>query len=448
MNLAAFASLRAPISSRRAPISSLRAPNASLSAFNSSYRASTSSLQAPNPGPASSNSSFRTCLESLRAGIGVVALLVSSAAAADYSWQVAGSHRNDSAGNLETNRNRLNATYYFFPVEDGDGPYELAPFLNQSSFAAFDAARERSRQTFEFPALGTIGPGPVDDRFGSLVPAPVGIWPLAGDELDRNLDADASDYAVSGQYVWPEGGWYAGGRFERGTGAEDRPTIRCYYDPVISISGWCEQESEESVTDSEGFDLWAGKYFGHETALDLRIGSNVRTTMNEIGLALPFLPLSAFGAAFEFGSETETESAMLSVRRAGLLGSSVYWLAANVSSIRSDTRLIYPSIGGFDPFPDLDLSTSSYRYGFTAGLYPTRTLGFRMSFLRGDGGGGLTGVSASWFFVPRAAVEARLTRVEFDFEPSAAIPTMAYPVLDFPGPDGLDSISLRLLGRF
>ena len=396
--------------------------------------------------------SLRGSREGFRAGIGIGALIVSSAAAADYSWQVAGSYRDDSADTEEANLTRLTATYYFSPVDDQDGPYELAPFLNRSSFAAFDAAREQSRQTFEFPALGLIGPGPVFDPSGRPNQPPVGIWPPADDEQEFNLGADASDYAVSGQYVWPEGGWYVGGRLERGTATQDRRETRCYYD-FFDLTSFptplrCEINLGEFVTDSEGFDLWAGRYFGYETALDLRIGSNVWTTVDELDLALPVLPNPVFGAAFEVGSETETERARLSVRRAGLLGRNVYWLAAHVSSIRSDTRLILPSIRGSDPIPDLDLSTSSYQYGFTAGLYPNRVLGFRMVVLRGEEGGGLAGVSTSWFFVPRAAVEARLTRVEFEFEPSAAFSGRQFVGPGALGPGSLDSVSLRLLGRF
>lgn len=453
MNLAAFASHRTPISGLRLPISGLRARDASLSAFNSSYRAFTSSLQARNLSLATTNARFRACLESLRAGFGVVALLVSSAATADYSWQVSGSHRDDSSENLATYRNSLDAAYYLSPVDDGDGPYELAAFLNRSSFAAVYAARERSRQSFGLPALGFIGWGPAIDPSGSPLPAtdtfpPIGSLLPAGDELDLNLDAEASDYAVSGQYVWPEAGWYVGGSLDRGTAAAERPTVRCGFNRFEFVSEWCEMDLGESETDSEGFDLWVGKYFGNETSLDLRIGSNVQATMEEFDLGLPFRSLTDYLFELESGSETETDSATLSVRRAGLLGSSVYWLAANVTSNRSDFRPVLPPIPGIDLPPDLGLSTRSNRYGFTAGLYPTRTLGFRMRFLRGDRGGGLTGVSASWFFVPRAAVEVRLTRVEFDFEPFADSPSTPYPASYLAGPDGLDSISLRLLGRF
>ena len=389
-------------------------------------------------------SSLRASVESVRAGIGIGALVVSSVAAADYSWQVAGSHRDDSTGNLEASRNRLTATYYFSPVDDGEGPYELTAFLNRSSFAAFDAAREQSRRRLIFPALGIIDFGPAVDPSGRPLRPPVGIWPPAVDGQELDLGADASDYAVSGQHVWPEGGWYVGGRLKRGAEAQDQQAMRCYYDPFGAQSVRCEPDLEQSVTDSEGVDLWAGRYFGNETALDLRIGSNVRTTVHELGRALPnFGSIPGFIAPFEPGSETETESAILSVRRAGLLGSSVYWLAANVTSIRSDFRLINLPIPGIDLSPDFDFSTRSNQYGFTAGLYPTRALGFRVSFLRDDEGGGLTGVSASWFFIPRAAVEARITRAEFDFEP-----TTVDPVSYLAGPGGLDSISLRLLGRF
>ena len=319
--------------------------------------------------------------------LGLCALAFSSAASAQFSWQVAGSYRDDSSNVLDSNQTALSATYYFSQIDEQDSPLELAPFLNRSSYVTIEGAW--------------------GERSGSYHYAPDGLLSPETDEIEIDLGADTSEYAVSGRYVWPDAGWYVGGRIERGH--IDRRGDRLLL---------------ETDTDSEGFDLRVGKYLGYGTALELRIGSAVRTRIEELNFP-------RLNAEIDFGTETETDHAELSVRHAGILDNRIYWLAANVGRVRSDTRRIAPA--AFQPDSGLERSTSGSRYGFAAGLYPSRTFGVRLFYSRTDGDSSLTGVSASWFFVPNAAVELGIARTKFDFE--------QFPL-------DMDSVTLRLLARF
>ena len=62
-------------------------------------------------------------------------VIASAAMAAEYSWQVSGSYEDvDAEAGVETSHSSLRATYYPSSVDDQVGPYELAPFLNRSSY--------------------------------------------------------------------------------------------------------------------------------------------------------------------------------------------------------------------------------------------------------------------------------------------------------------------------
>lgn len=63
-------------------------------------------------------------------------VIVPAAVGAEYSWQVTGSYEDvDAQNKAETSHSSLRATYcYLSSVDDRVGPYELAPFLNRSSY--------------------------------------------------------------------------------------------------------------------------------------------------------------------------------------------------------------------------------------------------------------------------------------------------------------------------
>ena len=93
--------------------------------------------------------------------------------------------------------------YHLDEVDDAVGPYELAPFLNLSSYVAFGTGRTKTREE-AYPSLATVDfvsdespPGLPNDDFGfSRVDTAV----LA---ITSDSGFDSSDFAVDGRYAWP-----------------------------------------------------------------------------------------------------------------------------------------------------------------------------------------------------------------------------------------------------
>ena len=385
-------------------------------------------------------------------------LILPATFAEEYSWQVAGRYEDREAGAAaDSSGSSVRATWYPAAVDDEAGPYELAPFLNRSSYVTVASTRLRHREQL-FPALlpetfVSDGRRP-DDR--SFVGA-IGVFPPDYVAFPSESGIDASQYAVNGRYVWPGSGWYAGGHARRGD-SEMLP------DPFFT----------QTDMGDEGAGLIAGRYFGPRTTLELGLGTE-RMSQELRASPLPIDPF--FGAigspdrivtpgvtrivsfSVQTGFETETENARLSVRHVGHLGDSTFSLSASIRSSRSDTRISLPAprdifspddlFGIPDPvnialgpqFETLEFteSYSERMYRLSGVLYPTQSLGVRLTFsnLNHDNAGSsdLVGLSANWFFVRNAAVEVELTRTSSGNR---------YVV----GLRDTDAVAVRLLGRF
>ena len=148
-------------------------------------------------------------------------LILSTTLGQEYSWQVSGSYLDETAQSTATIQHRLlRATYYLFPVDGTVGPYELAPFLNRSSYVTVGADRTKIREE-TFLSIGA------DPGFGSspLPAEPIGeptrLYRFDGEvatvpPFPAESGQDTADYAVAGRYVWPGAGWYAGASARRG----------------------------------------------------------------------------------------------------------------------------------------------------------------------------------------------------------------------------------------
>ena len=385
----------------------------------------------------------------LATGLCAGCVILSAAVADEYSWQVSASYYDDDAANaVQANHRLVRATYYSSAVDDRVGPYELAPFLNRSSYVAAGAGRTRVREE-AFPALsiyataiGGIPPDAAIDFIGSgsavsLFPAESGI--------------DSSEYAVDGRYVWPGSGWYAGAHAQRSDG-DLLPQL-----PFLQLT------AEFRTTG-----LFAGRYFGPRTAVELGLGSEEisqeqRTDLfaNDPVFGLPGLgDVRGFYGAASFGSrsDTETDNARLSVKHVGDLGDSVFALSASVRSSRADTwvsvtfppDLVLPA-NPFDPPGSVPVrlvpavspihagSEREREISLSGALFPVASLGVRLTVSTSDhdtrGTSDLIGLSATWFFVRNAAVEIGLTRT-----------SSAHGY--FPGSTDTDSVGVQLLGRF
>ena len=392
--------------------------------------------------------------------------ILSAASAAEYSWEVSGSYLDgDAAETVQTRGSTLQATYYLSAVNEEAGPYELAPFLNRSSYVSVLTARTKLREQV-FPAFiaydtysvpgepvvpGVPAGAPDDGVFRSIGPFPPEDFPPYGFPAESGIDT--SEYAVAGRYVWPVSGWYAGARAQRGSGDQ--------------LPEWPFGQTEVDREDTHAF---VGRYFGPRTALELGFESE---TVGQETLAYPYPfggdAMSAFPGPIEIGivefrtrAEVETDNARLSVRHVGDLGESTFEVSAGVHASRSETRL-FPSFPpiiaepldpfdssvpprgldvGLDPetsFFDFSQSERERGYSLSGALFPTAALGVRLTFSSSDhdtfGLADSVNLSANWFFLRNAAVEVELSRTDSD---------LGYA----PDPDSTDSVAVRILGRF
>ncbi|MCZ0954104.1 MAG: hypothetical protein OXJ56_16155 [Rhodospirillaceae bacterium] len=388
-------------------------------------------------------------------------VVLSAAIAAEYSWQVTGGYEDiDSEGSIETNHSSMRATWYFSAVDDQVGPYELAPFLNRSSHVSVSTGRTKLREQL-YPAIfgdGIISGGPVPDNAtdfhwltspGSVVTYPAS-WP-------SESGLNSSEYALDGRYVWPGAGWYAGAHASR----SDADMLPDY--PFA-----------QTTAGHESAGLFAGRYFGTRTALELDFGSD---TASQETLVTPFFFDPVFGGpvlpgnpgipgipGFEpielrTGTDIETDEVRLSVRHVGQLGDSTVAFSASIRSSRSETRLILPEPRGFFPAIDefgspvrfvSDLSPDSIYndifeserergYSLSGALFPTPALGVHLNYTNSDhdtwGIRDAVGLSANWFFLRNAAIEIQLVRTDSGG---------GY----FTGSPDSDSLGVRLHGRF
>ena len=375
--------------------------------------------------------------------------ILSPALAEPYSWQVSGDYGDETAGNTATAQNRLlRATYYLSPVNDSVGPYELAPFLNWSSYLSVDAGSTKLREEayLNYSALALASDDPP-----SVVP--VGVNGTFS-SFPSESGFDTSDYAVEGRYVWPASGWYAGARARRGDGDAA---------PLLSFF--------RTTTESRRSGLFAGLYFGPRTAVEVDLESE---TMNEdVRMNVPgFDPLFGLpnvsnvgGAAlvvdYEYGlvTDVERDNAAISVRHVGYLGGSTFEFSSSVRASRTVAGFSLqtpPALVGWGNFSDWPAgrpagpfpafapvqnfpSEREREVSVSGALFPVQSLGVRLTAATSDhdafGTSDAVGLSANWFFVRNAALGIELTRHRS---------ARGYA----PDSRAMDSVSVRVLGRF
>lgn len=266
--------------------------------------------------------------------------------------------------------------------------------------------------------------------------------------LPTETGIDSSEYALDGRYVWPGTGWYAGAR----AGRSDADVL-----PGLPFT--------QMTADQESAGIFAGRYFGSRTALELEFGSGTASQEQRVTPYFGIGPADGFpGFAddpfidLQTGTNTETEDARLSVRHVGHLGDSTFALSASIRSSRSETRVrlpelpgIFTPIGPFDP-PDGEIGTvhpdltshelhesdRERQFSLSGALFPTQALGVRLTYTDSDhdsfGYSYRAGLSANWFFVRNASVEIELVRAGSGSR--------------FGGSPATDSLGVRVLGRF
>ncbi len=111
----------------------------------------------------------------------------------EFSWQISGGIRESDLGrSVEAESATLAVTYFFRPVDDADGPYALAPFLDRSS--SLGASYNEDKTTAVVP-VATV-------RIPLLTPPPP--------SPPVTVVSRAAGRSLSGRHVWRTTGWYAG----------------------------------------------------------------------------------------------------------------------------------------------------------------------------------------------------------------------------------------------
>lgn len=219
------------------------------------------------------------------------------AQADDFSWDLFGGVSQGSLGDqADTDGSALSANYYFAPVDDSRGPYELASFLDPAS--RISAALSHQKTTYH--PLGIYGPG-------------------------TSLADSTTDYTVGGRYVLPASKWYAGGDYTKTTVDSGDVGIKAHTYRVL-----------------------AGKYLGPNTSLELAMsreaqndGGAVRSVTEAIGPSFVHvrhfrsLSYSIFGSV----TQTNTKITVQSTLTPGFNENYHYWTYSLGTELFPTTKL-------------------------------------------------------------------------------------------------------------
>ncbi len=332
--------------------------------------------------------------------------------AEEFSWEVAGSLlENSSARTSDDSAAAMGVTYYFSPVDDDSAPYDLATFLNPRSLISIGATQSTLREPAD-------NDGPFLDS-----PAETGI--------------DSSFYRVTGRYVWPSTGWYAGVGASRGN-----------YEFMPAASDLQQENSNKRTS------LFAGKYFGSRTRVELGIDSLSASQVT----VLPFTP--PFGGAIgtvRSLSRTEGDGAAITISHVGGLDRLPFAISAGVGSEREKTRISAHIVSPpdlmdiFEPAEEIVETTRENSFGGSVEIYPTRAMsvGAEYTSTRNDGTveSDFVSLRANWFFLRNVSFGIAVGRLTRDggggyiFYPEDSVPPL-------PTASSTDSVQLSLLGRF
>jgi hypothetical protein len=361
----------------------------------------------------------------LKFGLIFLAAASSAVHAEEYSWQLAvGASRLDADLGPDADRAGLTATRYFGSVDDTQGPYALAAFLNPRSAISFGWTRDDTQTGY---AVGF---------------RPTGVLTFPREER-------TDEYTVAGRYQWSSG-WYAGGRLK-------------YAETDLSPSSLANYD-----IDSKYYAATAGRYIGSSTTVDLSMSSGEWSSRTFPSSCPPLCLLSG-------GVEIQTDELSAAVFHYGKVGALQYTLSGRVLSTHAEVGSLpviatapiipppfingggaYIAVGSpvrpftpavttciaacvFSPVGVGSAGTSLgrfQRYSLAAELFPTAKLGIGLSYMRWDGQSSQDdgyALSTKWFFTRSIAAEVFVERTRRD-APSAW--------------RNIDSTGLRLIGRF
>lgn len=139
-----------------------------------------------------------------------------AAHAEEFSWQLSGGTVESESSGSDLDSWAVDATFYVNSIDDSDGPYALASFLNPTTRVSAAASSN------DLPA---------------------------GD--------DPTAYTLSGAYVLPGKKWYVGASYAKSDADDTSPV---------------------TVSDPKGYGVRAGRYLGRNTSLELGLGRSEQST--------------------------------------------------------------------------------------------------------------------------------------------------------------------------
>jgi hypothetical protein len=317
--------------------------------------------------------------------LGALALGPASAANADFSWELTGRADRGESDDFDSDNAGVSATYYFDPVEDGDGPHSVAVFLDPATRVSVTG----NKNEFEEHA-STLG-----------------------------LRAETTQHGFSGQYLLPQSHWYVGGRYSQSD--SDEPIQA----PVTASS-----------TDERAYGVVAGKYLnGDRTRIELALERSDADT--DIALNFCLLP-ACFGATAT--AEATRDETRLSVMHVARVRSATYALRGSAIEI-SGQAVAQPPVFTGPLIPPIIVPTTPSVFdlgdfrAYSAGveLFPLQQLGVRFDYTRFGGDSPLddaVDVGVGWFFRRNLGLELTLSREESD-----------------DSSESLDRAALRVIGR-
>jgi hypothetical protein len=290
-----------------------------------------------------------------------------------FAWELSGAEsQTDLDPVYGLDDSTIGATYYFDHVDDSRGPLALATFLDPETRVGASFVRER--QTLHM--LSVAGA------------------PALPDDV-----TDSETYAVSGRYVLPAKNWYAGAQYSQ----TDLGTPRI-------LMG--------TDADMHGATMFAGRYVGPETTLELALNRDVTDAQGTGVICV----LNEYCASIVPQSTRQTEdTATLSAQHVQHFGSWTYSLSGSVSDTSGELAIhsasfqlpvfspVLPSgvvFQGGVPYVTVPASTVKIGldrflvYGLAGEVFPTRKLGVRLGYTHWDDADLLDyayDVAASWF---------------------------------------------------
>lgn len=139
-----------------------------------------------------------------------------AAHAEEFSWQLSGGASESESSGSDSDSWGVDATFYVSSIDDSDGPYALASFLNPTTRVSAAASSNDSP---------------------------------AGD--------DPTAYTLTGAYVLPGKKWYVGASYAKADADDAQPV---------------------TVSDPKGYGVRAGRYLGPNTTLELSLGRSEQST--------------------------------------------------------------------------------------------------------------------------------------------------------------------------